>query len=241
MLKSTSQDARWPACQCVQVPVQAWYVFLKCNGIATHRKRNRGGNDELVEACKGRGNEDWAVPLTRQQEKPRSEARLRSPHGAPKSQRQRGTFRLILSLTFYQGLGKSTDQRVTAVLNLKFPSHYCFVPLMPLWSGCVGWQWLRHPPGHPPGRRADSESIHRQAAAAVTVMALRPHLENRHPAISRLVPGYRGITRCVTYPGISRYKSGCKSCLGIQKLFGDTKVVGIQKLFFSGVTRYNSI
>ena len=34
------------------------------------------------------------------------------------------------------------------------------------------------------------------------------HLEKRHPAISRLIPGYPGITRTVTYPGISQYKSG---------------------------------
>ena len=34
------------------------------------------------------------------------------------------------------------------------------------------------------------------------------HLKKRHPAISRLISGYPGIIRTVTYPGISQYKSG---------------------------------
>ena len=36
----------------------------------------------------------------------------------------------------------------------------------------------------------------------------KTHLKKRHPAKSRLIPGYPRITRTVTNPGIPRYKSG---------------------------------
>ena len=54
-------------------------------------------------------------------------------------------------------------------------------------------------------------------------------------AISRLIPGYPGITQTVTYPRISQYKSGWKSCFGISK--DKILVMGYPGISLSGISR----
>ena len=67
-------------------------------------------------------------------------------------------------------------------------------------------------------RRAAGPLASRQVTSPLLrVLLAPPHLEKRHPAISRLVPRYPGITRHVTYPAIFLYKSGKKSYFGICK------------------------
>ena len=60
----------------------------------------------------------------------------------------------------------------------------------------------------------------------------------RHPTISLLIPGYPRITRTVTYPRISQYKSGKENCFGVSK--DKILVTGHPETSLFGITRYTS-